>query len=123
MQDDHSPDRTCKSRDWRLSKFFHSDGRGEFGSKELVDYFESKGIHHEKMNAYTPQENSVAEWMNRTIVEMAHTLLLEGNLPLMYWCFTVIYTAYIINRSPTCTLISKTPHEAYTGNKPSLAHL
>ena len=61
--------------------------------------------------------------MNRTIVEMAHTLLSEGNLPLMYWCFTVIYAAYILNRSPTHTLISKTPHEAYTGNKPSLAHL
>ena len=103
--------------------FFCSNGRGEFGSKELVDYFESKGIHHEKTNTYTPQESSIAERMNRTIVKMACTLLLEGNLPFMYWCFAVIYTAYIINWSPTCTLISKTPHEAYTENKPSFAHL
>ena len=61
--------------------------------------------------------------MNRTIVEMARTLLSEGNLPLMYWCFAVSYAAYIINRSPTRTLESKTPHEAYTRNKPSVAHL
>ena len=100
-----------------------SNGGNEFGSKELADYFESKGIHHEKTNAPTSQENGIAEWTNRTIVEMACTLLLEGNLPLMYWCFTVIYTAYIINRSPTCTLKSTTPHEAYTGDKPSLAQL
>ena len=103
--------------------FFHSNGGGEFGSKELADYFESKGIHHKKTNAYTPQENGITEWMNRTIVEMAHTLLSEGNLPLTYWCLAVIYAAYIINQSPTCTLKSKTPCEAYTRNKPSLTHL
>ena len=45
-------------------KYFRSDGRGEYGSRELAAYFESKGIHHEKTNAYTPQENSVAERMN-----------------------------------------------------------
>ena len=38
-----------------------TDGGGEYGSKEFLKYLESKGIHHEKMNAYTPQENGVAE--------------------------------------------------------------
>ena len=41
--------------------FFHSDGRGEYGSNELAAYFESKGIHHKKMNTYAPQENGIAE--------------------------------------------------------------
>ena len=77
----------------------------------------------EKTNAYTPQENGIAEQMNRTIVEMAHTLLSEANILIMYWCFAVIYAVYIINRSPTHTWESKTPFEAYTGNKPSIAHL
>ena len=36
---------------------FRSDGGGEYGSKEFEAYFKSKGIHHKKMNAYTPQEN------------------------------------------------------------------
>jgi len=43
--------------------------------------------------------------MNRTIVEMARTLLTDADLP---------------NRYLKNTL---TPHEAYTGNKPSVAHL
>lgn len=64
--------------------YFRSDGRGEFGSKELAAYFQSKGIHHEKTNFYTPQENEVAERMNRTIVEMARTLLMYANLPCTY---------------------------------------
>ena len=51
--------------------YFRSDGGGEYRSKELATYFESKGIHHKKTNAYTPQENSVAERMNQTIVKMA----------------------------------------------------
>ena len=110
-----------ETREW--VNFFHCDGGGKFRSKELADYFESKGIHHKETNAYTPQENGVAKHINRTIIEMAQTLLLEGNLPLMYWCFIVIYVVYIINQSPTCTLESKTPMEAYTRNRPLVAHL
>ena len=44
--------------------YFCSDGGGEYRSKELATYFESKGIHHEKTNAYTPQENGITEQMN-----------------------------------------------------------
>jgi len=43
------------------TNIFRSDGGGEYGSKEFLQYLESKGIHHEKTNAYTPQENGVAE--------------------------------------------------------------
>ena len=104
--------------------YFRSDGGGEYGSKELATYFESKGIHHEKTNAYTPQENGLAERMNRTIVEMARSLLKDANLPNSYWSFAVNHAVHIINRSPTRTLEkSLTPHEAYTGNKPSVTHL
>ena len=104
--------------------YFRSDGGGEYGSRELAAHFESKGIHHEKTNAYTPQENGVAERMNRTIVEMARALLRDANLPNTYWSFAVNHAAYIINRMPTRTLKqSITPFEAYTGNKPSIAHL
>jgi Reverse transcriptase (RNA-dependent DNA polymerase)/gag-polypeptide of LTR copia-type/GAG-pre-integrase domain len=104
--------------------YFRSDGGGEYGSKELATYFESKGIHHEKTNAYTPQENGVAERMNRTIVEMARTFLQDAGLPNTYWSFAVSHATYVINRTPTRTLKpSITPFEAYTGNKPSIAHL
>jgi hypothetical protein len=51
--------------------FFRSDGGGEYESTELNLYLSNKGIHHEKTNAYTPQENGVSECMNCTLMEMA----------------------------------------------------
>jgi hypothetical protein len=50
------------------------DGGGEYGSKAFKSYLKSKGIHHEKTNAYTPQENGVVEWMNHTLVESARAI-------------------------------------------------
>jgi hypothetical protein len=41
--------------------YFRSDGGGEYGSKQFASYLKSKGIHHKKTNAYTPQENGIAE--------------------------------------------------------------
>jgi hypothetical protein len=32
-------------------------------------------------------------------------------------------TCYQVNRSPTLVLVEKTPHEVWTGKKPSLKHL
>lgn len=71
-----------------------------------------------------PQENGVAEQMNRTIVECARAMLNDAGLPNKYWGDAVLHAAHIINRLPTKSLESKsTPYEAYTGNKPSVAHL
>jgi transposase InsO family protein len=104
--------------------YFRSDGGGEYGSKEFQSYLESKGIHHEKTNAYTPQENGVAERMNRTIVEMARTMLRDVQLPNSYWGDAILYSAHILNRVPTRAIPGDvTPHEAFTGNKSSVAHI
>ena len=106
------------------ANFFRSDGGGEYGSTELQKWFELKGIHHEKTNPYTPQENGVAERDNRTLVEMARSMLSDAGLPKMFWGDAVLYAAYILNRTPSRSLADDiTPHEAFTGNKPSLAHI
>lgn len=106
------------------ANFFRSDGGGEYGSATLQKWFELKGIHHEKTNPYTPQENGVAERYNRTLVEMARAMLSDASLPKMFWGDAVLYAAYILNRTPSRALPDDvTPHEAYTGNKPNLAHL
>ena len=35
-------------------KVFRTDGGGEFNSKEVMEFCESKGIHHEVIAPYTP---------------------------------------------------------------------
>ncbi|KIN98729.1 hypothetical protein M404DRAFT_31056 [Pisolithus tinctorius Marx 270] len=67
------------------ANYFRSDRGGEYGSDEFKAYLKSKGVHHEKTNAYTPQENGVAERMNRTLVESARVMLKDAGLPNRYW--------------------------------------
>ena len=101
--------------------FFRSDGGGEYGSHEFKGYLDSKGIHHEKTNAYTPQENGVSERMNRTLLNLARAMLSDAGLPMMYWTYAVLYAAKILNATPTRTVqTGKTPEEEFTGNKPDL---
>src|SRR5262249_11291978 len=69
-------------------------------------------------------ENGSAERINRTIIDMARAMLKDAQLPEGFWSHAVNYVAYILNRVPTRALDENiTPYQAYTGNKPSVAHL
>ncbi|THH12698.1 hypothetical protein EUX98_g9791, partial [Antrodiella citrinella] len=104
--------------------FLRTDGGGEYDSTRFRQYLKSKGIHHEKTTAYTPQHNGVEERFNRTIFEMARTMLNDAGLPNSYWGDAVLYASYILNRTPTRALPNGiTPYEAYTGNRPYLGHI
>ena len=40
-----------------------------------------------------------------------------------FWAEAMETTCYLVNRSPTSTLIDKIPQEVWTGKKPSIKHL
>ena len=50
-------------------KTLHSDNGGEYTSKEFEDYLKRYGIRHEHTVPKTPEQNGVAERMNRMLVE------------------------------------------------------
>ncbi len=54
-------------------------------SEEFEKYLKRKRIHHEVTVAYSPEENGVAERMNRTLVEAARAMLSHSGLSNMYW--------------------------------------
>jgi transposase InsO family protein len=93
-----------------------TDSGGEYDSKEFKGYLESKGIKHEKTNAYTPQENGISKRMNHTLVESARAMLNDSRLPDSYWKDAIEYAVEIKNVVPTHALSNLTPHKAYTGN-------
>lgn len=105
-------------------KILRSDNGGEYLSNFLKSYLEESGIQHQFTVPYTPQQNGVAERMNRTIVEKIRCMLLDSGLGKEFWAEAAATACYLINRSPTkCLPKDKTPEEMWSGKNVDLTHL
>ncbi|NHV87478.1 DDE-type integrase/transposase/recombinase [Escherichia coli] len=62
-------------------KCLRSDNGGEYTSKAFQDFCDMKGIKREFTAPYNPQQNGVAERMNRTIQEKVRSMLSYASLP------------------------------------------
>ncbi|GKF26241.1 putative ribonuclease H-like domain-containing protein, partial [Tanacetum coccineum] len=63
--------------------------RSEFKNRVTLEFCGEKGIKQEFSNARTPQQNGVAERMNRTLIEAARTMLADSHLPTTFWAEAV----------------------------------
>lgn len=50
-------------------------------------------------------------------------MLSAAGLGQEFWAVAVNTACYLNNRSPTSTLVDKTPYEVWSSQKPSVAHL
>jgi transposase InsO family protein len=96
-------------------KFLISDNGGEFTSKEFMDYYNRHGIKRQFSIARTPQQNGVVERKNRTIQEMARTMLMDSKLTDIFWTHAVHTTVHIQNRVMLGNNTDKTPYELWKG--------
>lgn len=81
---------------------------------------------HEKTTPYTPEQNGVAERMNRTLVEKAKCLLFDRDMDKKYWAEAIHMSTYLVNRIPCAHLNNseiKTPEEMFSGEKSDLSDL
>jgi hypothetical protein len=99
-----------------------TDNGGEYTSTAFKEYLVRGGTFAQRTTPYTPQQNGVAERMNRTIFEMANALMVYANMPAKFWAEAVNTAGYLRNRCPNATLDGKTPFEALTGSVPDLSH-
>ncbi|KAJ0555551.1 putative RNA-directed DNA polymerase [Helianthus annuus] len=104
-------------------KCLKSDNGGEYISKQFTDYCAKEGIKMIRTVPGTPQQNGVAERMNRTLNERARSMRLNAEMPKTFWADAVNTAAYLINRSPSVPLGFKLPEEMWQGNEVSLEHL
>ena len=104
-------------------KTFRTDRGGEFTSNEFNNFCEENGIQRHLTAPYSPQQNGVVERRNRTILEMTRSILKHMSVPNYMWGEAVRHVIYLINRSATRTLASKTPYEMFKGSKPNISHL
>ncbi|KAL0345416.1 UNVERIFIED_CONTAM: Retrovirus-related Pol polyprotein from transposon TNT 1-94 [Sesamum radiatum] len=103
-------------------KVLRTDRGGEFVSAEFNSFCEEMGIHRQLTTSYTPQQNGVAERKNRSLVEMAKSMLKAKCLSKSFWAEAIHTAAYVLNRSPTSALTRQTPFEAFHGRKPKVSH-
>ncbi|KAE8655892.1 TMV resistance protein N-like [Hibiscus syriacus] len=85
----------------RKIKAMRSDRGGEFTSREFQEFCEANGIRRPMTVPRSPQQNGVAERKNRTILDMARSMLKSKKLPKEFWAEAVSCAVYLSNRSPT----------------------
>ena len=100
-----------------------SDHGGEFENHDFETFCVEHGYDHNFFAPRTPQQNGVVERKNRTLKEMARTMLCENNLPKYFWGEAIKTSCYVINRVSIRPMLSKTPYELYKGRKPNISHL
>eukprot|EP00253_Pinus_taeda_P026732 PITA_26732 len=100
-----------------------TDNGGQFCSSAFSNFCDTHGIKCQFTTPYTPQQNSVVERRNRTVVEMARSMLQHKNVPNKFWAEAVFTVVYLLNRSPTQAVKGKTPEEVWSGCKPKISHL
>ncbi|GJY93684.1 putative ribonuclease H-like domain-containing protein [Tanacetum coccineum] len=104
-------------------KIIRSDNGTEFKNRDMLEFCGNKGIKQEYSNARTPQQNGVAERMNRTLIEAARTMLADSLLPTTFWAEAVSTACYIFNRVRVTKPQNKTPYELLFGHKELFSYI
>lgn len=99
----------------RKIKRLRSDNGGEYKSDPFMQICHAEGIVRHFTVSDTPQQNGVAERMNRTLLEKVRCMLSNAGLDKAFWAEAVSYASHLINRLPTAANEGKTPIEVWSG--------
>ncbi|KAL2471172.1 Integrase catalytic domain-containing protein [Abeliophyllum distichum] len=66
-----------------------------------------------KIVPYTPQQNRVAERMNRTLLYKVRCMMISSGLPRSFWGEAVMIACHIVNLTPSAALNDKTTFEMW----------
>ena len=78
----------------------HTDNGTEFVNQDFARYLENRQMNHETSAPYTPQQNGIAQKVNRTLVEKARALMSHAGFAKSYWAEAVATAAHLKNRTP-----------------------
>ena len=104
-------------------KCLRSNNGGEYIDGGFKEFCVANGIKMEKTTPRTPQQNGVAERMNRTLNERARSMRLHAGLPETFWTDAINTAAYLINRGPSVPLEFRIPKEVWSRKEVNLSYL
>ncbi|GKV02915.1 hypothetical protein SLEP1_g15292 [Rubroshorea leprosula] len=100
-----------------------SDRGGEFTSKEFQEFYAANRVRHFLIAPGSPQQNGVVERKNKTILNMARSMMKTKKMPREFWVEAVECVVYLLNHGTTKAVDNKTPIELWRGRKPLVHHL
>jgi transposase InsO family protein len=103
-------------------KKIRSDNDTEFKNTQVEDFLHEEGIKYEFLAPYTPQQNGVAKRKNRTLIEMARTMLDEYKTSDRFWTEAINTVCHTTNYLYLHKFLNKTSFELLTGNKPNVSY-
>ncbi|KAE8664146.1 Serine-threonine protein kinase [Hibiscus syriacus] len=104
-------------------KRLRSDNGREYRNRRFRDFCTNNGIKIETTVPMTPQQNGVAERMNRTLNERARSMRIHARLPKFLWAEAINTAAYLINRGPSVPLDGRIPEKVWSKKEINLSHL
>ncbi|GKC62788.1 retrovirus-related pol polyprotein from transposon TNT 1-94 [Tanacetum coccineum] len=99
-----------------------TDNETEFKSEILRAFYAKLGIVYKTSIARTPQQNGVVERRNRTLVEVARTMLIFSKTLKFMWAEAIATACFSQNHSIVHTRHNKTPYELIRGRKPNVQY-
>ena len=66
-------------------KCLRTDNGGEYTGEEINSFCQQEGIKRQFTMAYTPQENGIAERMNKTLLERTRAMLRTMGMTKSFW--------------------------------------
>ncbi|CAI5957122.1 unnamed protein product [Closterium sp. NIES-65] len=75
-----------------------TDNGGEYTANAFTEYLSSHGVIHETSLPHTPQQNGVAERVNRTLMDKVRTMTTGASLSSTFWPYALEYATWLHNR-------------------------
>jgi transposase InsO family protein len=79
-------------------KKVRSDNGSELKNTRIDDLCDEYGIRHQFSAKYTPQSNGLVERKNRTLIDMARSMLSEYNVSYSFWAEAINMACFYSNR-------------------------
>lgn len=107
----------------RKVKKLRTDNGLEFCNIRFDQFCKDEGIVRHRTCTYTPQQNGVAERLNRSILNKVRSMLSESGLESKFWAEAVSTAVYLLNRTPSSVIDFEIPEERWTSEVPDLSSL
>jgi len=109
---------------FHIKRFRSDNGSGEYSNSVFLGQLGEKGITFEPSPPYTQHKNGTAARMIRSLNAKARSMMLDANVPKIFWPEAIRTACYLHRRSPTSSLTDNwSPYLALYGTILKIGHL